>query len=89
LSTPDVVAIRAILEAAGAPVRDLEWLVASCPTVADARGYHPPAVAWCPRCGEAVVVDSQGCVPCRIVAEGGDADLPAAFGLGDEAGGVR
>ena len=34
--------VREILIAACAPARDLSWLVASCPSVAHARGYRPP-----------------------------------------------
>lgn len=34
--------IREILSAAGAPARDLKWLVASCPGADAARAYTPP-----------------------------------------------
>lgn len=34
--------MRRILTAAGAPVRSLEWLVASCPSINDARSYRAP-----------------------------------------------
>ncbi len=35
-------AVRAILVAAGAPKRDLEWLVVSAPSVQAAMAYSPP-----------------------------------------------
>src|ERR1700742_432936 len=35
--------VRAIRVTSRAPADDLDWLVASCPSVDDARGYHPPA----------------------------------------------
>jgi hypothetical protein len=61
--------VRAILVAAGAPATDLEWLIASCPSLDDARGYQPPTLlprlAWCVDCGDAVPTDSLGCIPCR------------------------
>jgi len=34
--------IRRILMSAGAPPRSLEWLVASCPSIDDARTYRAP-----------------------------------------------
>lgn len=33
--------VRVILADAGAPLADLEWLVASCPSVDDALNYQP------------------------------------------------
>lgn len=58
--------VRAILIAAGAPVADLEWLVESCPSIEDAKGYRPPArQAWCARCDEVTACDQQGCLTCR------------------------
>ncbi len=41
-------AIRAILRANGADERDLEWLVASCPSKQAARDYRPPPVILAP-----------------------------------------
>ena len=62
----DRVEVRAILVAAGAPPGDLEWLVRSCPSVEDARGYRPPArEAWCASCGDVRACDSEGCLACR------------------------
>jgi hypothetical protein len=58
--------VRAILTAAGAPAQDLEWLVASCTSIADARGYRPPARhAWCIDCGSVTACNDQGCIACR------------------------
>ena len=59
--------IRAILVAAGAPSGDLEWLVASCPSIEDARGYRPPPArqAWCLDCGDVTACDESGCIACR------------------------
>lgn len=58
--------VRAILVAAGAPAEDLEWLVESCPSLADARGYRPPPQqAWCARCDGVRAVDERGCIACR------------------------
>jgi len=58
--------VRAILVAARAPADDLDWLVASCPSVDDARGYRPPArQAWCIDCGGISACDDQGCIVCR------------------------
>lgn len=34
---------REVLTAAGAPARDIDWLVASCPSLAHAEAYRPPA----------------------------------------------
>lgn len=34
--------MRRILMSAGAPPRSLEWLVASCPSIDDARTYRAP-----------------------------------------------
>jgi hypothetical protein len=58
--------VRAILIAAGAPARDLEWLVRSCPSIEDARAYRPPhSIAYCARCGGPRAVDPQlGCIEC-------------------------
>ncbi len=33
--------IRRVLAAAGAPARDLDWMVSSCPSVAHALAYRP------------------------------------------------
>lgn len=52
---PDREAIRAVLTAAGAPARDLEWLVASCPSVAHARGYTAPEHAAARECHTLIV----------------------------------
>jgi len=58
--------VRAILVAAGAPPGDLEWLVRSCPSLEDARGYRPPAQqAWCLDCGDVTACDERGCIVCR------------------------
>lgn len=38
---PDRSVIREVLIAAGAPARDLEWMVASAPSVEAARTYRP------------------------------------------------
>lgn len=62
--------VRAILVAADAPAEDLEWLVESCPSVADARSYRPPPrLAWCARCDGVRVADSKGCATCREATE--------------------
>lgn len=59
-------AVRAILVAAGAPPGDLKWLVRSCPSLEDARGYRPPArQAWCLDCGDVTACDERGCIVCR------------------------
>lgn len=59
-------AVRAVLVAAGAPDRDVEWLVASCPSLEDAKAYRPPPIAaWCARCDAATFGDEGGCIPCR------------------------
>lgn len=72
MNMADRASIRAALVAAGAPDRDLEWLVASCPSLEDARTYRSPArMAWCPLCDAAALVDERGCVSCRT-ALGGD-----------------
>ena len=43
-----------------------EWLVRSCPSVADARRYRPPSRhAWCVECGDVRPCDSEGCLACR------------------------
>jgi hypothetical protein len=58
--------VRTILVAAGAPAHELEWLVASCPSVEDARGYRPPPrLAWCIDCGDIRPCDDDGCFVCR------------------------
>lgn len=63
---PDRSEIRTVLQELGAPERDLEWLVASCPSVADALTYKPPVrSAWCHTCNGVTVYDDYGCVPCR------------------------
>lgn len=58
--------VRAILVDAGAPAADLEWLIASCPSVEDARSYRPPPrQAWCIDCGGVTACDAKGCIVCR------------------------
>jgi len=58
--------VRALLVAAGAPPDDLEWLVRSCPSIEDARGYRPPARrAWCLDCDDVRPCDDNGCLTCR------------------------
>lgn len=58
--------VRRILVEAGAPATDLDWLVASCPSIEDARGYRPPArEAWCIDCGGVRACDANGCIVCR------------------------
>lgn len=58
--------VRRILEQAGAPASDLLWLVASCPSIDDARLYQPPArEAWCFTCDGARPIDKHGCMACR------------------------
>jgi hypothetical protein len=65
--------VRAILEAAGAPVADLEWLVASCLSIDDAKDYRPPPrEAWCASCGGVRACDQRGCLVCQ--AARGDLD---------------
>lgn len=60
--------IRVILTDAGAPASDLEWLVASCPSVEDALTYHPARpVAYCASCQGPRVCDDGGCIVCRTV----------------------
>lgn len=59
-------AIRDVLVAAGAPAGDLEWLMASCPSIEAARGYRPPArIAWCIECGDARPCNDDGCLACQ------------------------
>lgn len=63
---PDRDEVRRILVEAGAPAGDLEWLIASCPSVDDAEGYRaPPRIAWCVDCGQATACDDDGCIACR------------------------
>ena len=51
MNEPNHEEIRFILEARGAPAKDIEWLVASCPSSEYALTYEPPAeLAWCIRC---------------------------------------
>jgi len=58
--------MRRVLVAGGAPAQDLEWLVASCPSLNDARDYRPPARwAWCVDCGQERPCDQRGCITCR------------------------
>jgi hypothetical protein len=58
--------VRAILVAAGAPTEDLNWLIASCPSIEDARGYRPPPrSAWCIDCADVRPCDDGGCLVCR------------------------
>lgn len=58
--------VRSILVEAGAPDRDLEWLIASCPSIDDARAYRaPPIYAWCVDCGSQQPIDADGCQTCR------------------------
>jgi hypothetical protein len=60
--------IREALVRAGAPARDLEWLLASCPSELDALGYRaPPPEAWCAVCDGQRQVDALGCVMCRSI----------------------
>jgi hypothetical protein len=60
--------VHAILMGAGAPAGDLDWLIASCPSVKDARGYRPPPRhAWCVDCGGVTACDDPGCIACRGV----------------------
>lgn len=69
LPAPDRAEVRRILESAGAPARDLEWLTESCPSIEDALGYQPPPAiqrrAWCLECGDATLCDDDGCLNCR------------------------
>lgn len=59
-------AVRALLVAAGAPGRDLEWLVVSCPSIDAARAYRPPPIcAWCVDCASEQPIDADGCQTCR------------------------
>ena len=37
--------IRLVLDEAGAPARDIDWLTASCPSLDYALGYLPPGGA--------------------------------------------
>jgi hypothetical protein len=59
--------VREILVATGAPAADVEWLVASCPSVADAAAYRPPTMTWCARCDGVMPVDPGGRRACRMV----------------------
>lgn len=66
LEEPDRDEIRAILVRFGAPPDDLDWLVASCPSVEDAYAYQAPApMAWCPVCDGPRAIYAGGCVVCR------------------------
>lgn len=59
--------VRSLLVAAGAPERDLEWLIASCPSLDDARAYRPPKIyAWCVDCASEQPIDADGCQTCRV-----------------------
>lgn len=70
VSDEDRVLIREVLVAAGAPEKDLEWLVASCPSVEDALTYEPARpVAYCARCQGPRVCDAGGCIVCRTDAQ--------------------
>ncbi|HEU4727653.1 MAG TPA: hypothetical protein VFT22_07185 [Kofleriaceae bacterium] len=44
---PDRALIREVLIERGAPLEDLEWLSASCPSIEDAIEYTPPGGASC------------------------------------------
>ena len=58
--------VREILVAAGASETDLDWLVRSCTSIEDAKGYRPPArQAWCVSCGGVTDCDGKGCIACR------------------------
>jgi len=60
--------IRKALVRAGAPAKDLEWLVASCPSELDALSYRAPLPeAWCVVCSNPQPTDEHGCVRCRSV----------------------
>jgi hypothetical protein len=60
--------VRAILAGAGAPARDLDWLVASCASVEDGRGYRPPPRhAWCVDGRGVAACDDLGCIACQGV----------------------
>jgi glutathione S-transferase len=62
--------VREILVANGARAADLEWLVASCPSVADAAAYRPPARTWCAHYDRVLPLDAGG----RRVPEGRGAE---------------
>lgn len=64
-ATVDRAEVRSILVAAGAPAKDLDWLVASCPSIEDALGYERQA--WCARCDGVTACDDQdqSCIACR------------------------
>lgn len=63
--------VREALVRAGAPPRDLEWLVASCPSELDALEYRAPLPeAFCAACDCPQPTDALGCVRCRSI------DLP-------------
>lgn len=58
--------VRSILVERGAPKEDLDWLVASCVTLADAYDYCPPLrQAYCARCREVVPCNALGCIYCQ------------------------
>jgi hypothetical protein len=64
-------AIREILITNGAPLEDLEWLVASCPGEPEAMAYRPTQrMAWCALCDGPREVDARGCVGCRAAIGG-------------------
>lgn len=63
--------VREALIRAGAPDRDLEWLVRSCPDELAALGYRAPLPeAFCAVHNGPQPTDRHGCVLCRSV------DLP-------------
>lgn len=58
--------IRAVLVELGAPERDLDWMVASCPGLEYALTYVPTKrEAWCVRCNGPMACDDEGCISCR------------------------
>lgn len=59
--------VREILVAAGAPTKDLDWMVASCPGVEYALGYRTTVrEAWCVECdGVTDGSADRGCFQCR------------------------
>lgn len=62
--------VRQILVEAGAPARDVDWMVESCPSVEHALSYRPTVWnAWCPICDGVVDADARGCLTCQRIKE--------------------
>lgn len=55
--------VREILGERGAPDRDLDWLVASAPSVEHALNYVRQT--WCVVCRDVMPCDDDGCLSCQ------------------------